>query len=316
MAIMLRNRITEFDVLHVHSLYLFHTLIAGALCRRNSVPYIVRPHGTLDPYHRSIHRWRKAVYGTLFERRNLYGASAIHYTSVRERAFAEEAGVRTPAYVIPHGVDLRAFDDTTEIGLAPLPPDSADRLVITFLGRLTEKKGLDVLCDAFARISEAEPRAHLVIAGPDDEGLGLEISRWIHDRGLTRRVSLPGLVTDSAKAELLRRSTVFVLPSRDESFGVTVAEALAARTPVIVTKGVAIHGEIEDARAGFVVDRTPEAIGDALLRLLDDEQLRMRLGENGRALVESTYSWDRAGERLEEMYAAVVADPLRTPRTA
>jgi glycosyltransferase involved in cell wall biosynthesis len=307
MARTLRKRIAEFDVVHVHSLYLFHTLVAGALCRRSGVPYILRPHGTLDPYHRSIRRGRKAMYETLVERRNLAGAAAIHYTSTREREFAEETGVRTPGYVIPHGVNVRVFDDVREGSLISLLPNFAERVLITFLGRLTEKKGLDVLCEAFARICAAEPRAHLVIAGPDDEGLGSQLGRWIDDRGLAQRVSLPGLVSGSAKIELLRQSSVFVLPSRDENFGVTVAEALAARTPVIVTRGVAIHEEIERADAGLIVERTPGAVADALLRLLGDKQLGARLAENGRALVERTYSWDRAGEQLEKMYTAVAA---------
>lgn len=306
MAIMLRNRIADFEVVHVHSLYLFHGLIAGALCRRRGVPYVIRPHGTLNPYHRSVHRWRKAIYGTLVEHRNLSGASAMHYTSARERAFAEEAGVHTPGYVIPHGIDLQTFDDIGDVSLVPWLPVSEGRILITFLGRLTEKKGLDVLCDAFARICRAEPRAHLVIAGPDDEGLGLRVSRWVDERGLTDRVSLPGIITGLAKVELLRSSSVFVLPSRDENFGVTVAEALASRTPVVVTEGVAIHEEIEHADAGLIVKRTPEAVADALLRLLGDEQLRARFARNGRALVERAYSWDRIAEQLEQMYRAVV----------
>jgi glycosyltransferase involved in cell wall biosynthesis len=307
MAMMLRKRLAEFDVVHVHSLYLFHTAIAGVLCRRRAVPYIIRPHGTLDPYHRSIHRWRKAIYGKLMERRNLSGAAAIHYTSTREQVFAEEAGVRTPGYVIPHGIDLQVFDDTRDVSLVPPLPDSEGRILITFLGRLTEKKGLDVLCDAFAQICDAEPQVHLVIAGPDEEGLGLRISRWVDERRLTDRVSLPGLITGPVKVELLRRSSVFVLPSRDENFGVTVAEALASRTPVIVTKGVAIHEEIEHANAGLIVNRTPEAVANALLHLLGDEQLRVRLARNGRALVERSYSWNRVAVQLEQMYRAVVA---------
>jgi glycosyltransferase involved in cell wall biosynthesis len=307
MALMLRTRIMEFDVVHVHSLYLFHTLIASALCRRQGVPYVIRPHGTLDPYHRSVRRWRKAVYDMLFERRNLAGAAAIHYTSDGEQAFAEEAGVRTSGYVIPHGIDLRVFDDKRDEDLAAVPPDPEGRVLITFLGRLTEKKGLDILLKAFAQVSTMAPRAQLVIAGPDNEGLALQMRRWIDERGIADRVSMPGLVTGHAKVELLRRSDVFVLPSRDENFGVTVAEALAARTAVIVTRGVALHEEIERAHAGLVTDRTPNAVAAALLRLLNDGRLRTRLAENGRALVEHSYSWGRACERLEGMYAAAVA---------
>ena len=118
---------------------------------------------------------------------------------------------------------------------------------------------------------------------------------------------MPGLVTGHAKVALLRRSDVFVLPSRDENFGVTVAEALGARTAVIVTRGVALHEAIERNNAGLVADRTPDAVASALRQVLSDDQLRTRLADNGRALVERSYSWDTACKRLEEMYVAALA---------
>ena len=117
---------------------------------------------------------------------------------------------------------------------------------------------------------------------------------------------MPGIVTGPAKVELLQRSDVFVLPSRDENFAVTVAEALAARTAVVVTPGVAIHSDIETADAGLVVDRNVEAVSDAVVRLLREPTLRRRLGENGRRLVAHLYSWDRISEQLEDMYVAMV----------
>lgn len=307
MALALRRRIADFDVVHVHSLYLFHTLVASALSRRRNVPYVLRPHGTLDPYHRSIHRWRKALYDALVERRNLASAAAIHYTSKREREFAEETGIRTPGYVIPHGIDTSAFDDDVhDDALARWLPETSGRVLVTFLGRLTEKKGLDVLCNAFAQACSTEPSAHLVIAGPDDERLGARVRHWISELGIEDRVSIPGLVTGAAKVELLRRSTIFVLPSRDENFGLTVAEALAARTAVVVTPGVAIHEEITAADAGLVVERNAEAVTQALTRLLRDTNLRARLAENGRALIERSYAWDRISAKLEDMYCAIV----------
>jgi glycosyltransferase involved in cell wall biosynthesis len=307
MAAMIRKRIADFDVVHVHSLYLFHTLVASAVCRRRGVPYVIRPHGTLDPYHRSIHRGRKAVYELLVERRNLASAAAIHYTSERERTFAERAGIRTPGYVIPHGIDTSVFDDPDRTdALEQLLPEGTRPLLITYVGRLTEKKGLDVLCQAFARVCSIEPTARLVIAGPDDEGLGIELRRWVDECGIGDRVSMPGIVTGPAKVDLLQRSDVFVLPSRDENFAVSVAEALAARTAVVVTPGVAIHGDIETADAGLVVDRNVEAVSEAVVRLLGDRILRRRLGENGRSLVAHLYSWDRISEQLEDMYVAMV----------
>jgi glycosyltransferase involved in cell wall biosynthesis len=311
MARSLRRRICHFDVVHVHGLYRFHTLLASRLCRRRQVPYVIQPHGTLDPYHRAIRRWRKALYCLLVENGNLAAAAAIQYTTTREQRFAVEAGVGTPGYVIPIGVDPSLFedgpcDDDSPEALAPLIPEAQGRMLITFLGRLTEKKGLDVLCKAFGVVSRGNAYAHLVIAGPDDEGLGADLRRWIADNGIEGRVSLTGIVTGQTKRALLGASTVFVLPSKDESFGVAVVEALAVRVAVVVTPGVALHDELEKAEAGLVVERSPEAVGHAILRLLRDDGLRRRLGENGRSLAEHSYSWDRISEQLERMYMDVI----------
>ena len=311
MARSLQQRISDFDVVHVHGLYRFHTLLASRLCRRRHVPYVIQAHGTLDPYHRAIRRWRKALYCLLVENGNLAAAAAIQYTTTREQRFAVKAGVRTPGYVIPIGVEPSLFEDGPHDGdsseaLAPLIPEVRGRVLITFLGRLTEKKGLDVLCKAFGVVSRGNAFAHLVIAGPDDEGLGADVRRWVADSGIQGRVFLPGIVTGQTKKALLDASTVFVLPSKDESFGVAVVEALAARVAVVVTPGVALHEELERAEAGLVVERSPEAVGHAILRLLRDDGLRRRLGENGRSLVEHSYSWDRISEQLEGMYMDVM----------
>jgi len=316
MARSLRRRISDFDVVQVHALYRFHTVLAGRLCCRRQVPYVIQAHGTLDPYHRAIRRWRKALYSLLIENRNLAAAAAIHYTTTREQRLAVAAGVRTPGYVIPMGVEPSLFEDGLGSGSSPkgheaLIPEAQGRVLITFLGRLAEEKGLDVLCKAFGVVSRANADAHLVIAGPDDEGLGADVRRWVADNGIEGRVSLTGFVTGQTKKALLGASTVFVLPSKGESFGVAVAEALTARVAVVVTPGVALHEELERAEAGLVVERSPEAVGHAILRLLEDEGLRRRLTENGRSLAEHSYSWDRISEQLERMYLDVIENQAR-----
>ena len=307
----LARRAAEFDVVHVHSLYLFHSLVTPLVCRTKRIPYVVRPHGTLNPYHRRAHRSKKAVYEALVERRNLNAAAAIHYTSETERRHAEEAGVRAPGLVVPLAVDAELYERAHDMPrLLDRHPELGSRELVTFLGRLSAKKGLDLLVDAFARVAAARPNAHLVIAGPDDEGLGEALAARVERLGLRDRVSFVGIVTDE-KPALLQRSRVFVLPSEDENFAVTVVEAMAAATPVVVTEGVAIHDEVRDARAGLVVDRSPEAIAEGVLRVLADEREAAALGAGGRELVRSSFSWNRRGPELEAMYEQAVRTATR-----
>lgn len=306
LALALRRRIASFDVAHVHSLYLFHGAAAAFLARRAHVPYVMRPHGTLDAYHRAARAGRKAVYEALVERRNLDAAAAIHCTSRAEQRAIDALGFRAPTVVVPLGIHHEHLE--REIDPAPLlcaHPELDGRTLVTALGRLTPKKGLDLLIDAFARL--AEPGAHLVLAGPDDEGLGDDLRRRVEAHRLGGRVTFPGMVTGDAKIALLQRSAVFALPSEDENLGVALLEAMAAGVPVVTTRGVAIHEEVARAGAGLVVARTVDDLADALAGLLAEPERRRRLGAAGRRLVRSIFAWERLAPALEDMYAAARA---------
>jgi glycosyltransferase involved in cell wall biosynthesis len=317
----LRRRVREFDIVHVHNLYLFHTWWTARSCRQAGVPYVVSPHGALDSWHRDHHRWRKTAYTWLVEGRALRAAAGIHYTSTMERDHGVHHFGSSPAgFVVPPGIDLPGtrlpMDDG---GLTTRHPELVGRTLVCFLGRITTKKRLDLLVEAFAEVAAADLRAHLVVAGPDNEGLGEQVRAWVAQRGLGLRVSFVGLVTGAAKAALLGRSRVLVLASEDESFGVAVAEAMAAGVPVVVSKGVALHREVAAARAGLVTRLAPEPLAAAVLRFLTDHELANRAGANGRVLVRNQLSWEQAAAGLERMYEQVATDlgqPGYRPRAA
>jgi glycosyltransferase involved in cell wall biosynthesis len=316
----LLRRVRDFDVVHVHNLYLFHTWWAARCCRRAPVPFVVSPHGTLDPWHLAHHRRRKAAYGLLLEGRALRAAAAMHYTSPTEREHAAAylgPGPAPPGFVVPPGVDrlpVRRLGD--DGGLSRRHPELAARTVVCFLGRLTAKKRLDLLVEAFARVAAADRDAHLALAGPDDEGVGAALRASVTRLGLDGRVSFLGLVTGAAKAALLGRSRVLVLASEDESFGIAVAEAMAAAVPVVVSEGVALHHEVSTAGAGLVVPLAPGALAEAVLRFVADPELAARCGANGRALAWLRLSWNQSADGLERMYRQVVAGARQATRAA
>jgi glycosyltransferase involved in cell wall biosynthesis len=308
MAAALRRRVREFDIVHVHSVYFFHTAVASFLCRRSAVPYVIRPHGTLNPYHRARHRGRKALYDRLVEDRNLAAAAAIHYTSDSEKRHAEAAGLCTRGFVIPLGVDtaqLAAPVDARE--LLARHPRLMGRTLVTFLGRLTEKKRLDLLLDAFATVVGQEPAIHLVIAGPDDEGVGKRLQARIDTLGIGERVSQLGLVTGKSKTALLQQSRMLVLPSEDENFANSVVEAMAAGIPVVTTTGVAIHADITAAEAGVIVPLEAATLAGAISRLARDQDRATEMGRRGQALARSRFGWDRAALELERMYQEIAS---------
>jgi glycosyltransferase involved in cell wall biosynthesis len=176
--------------------------------------------------------------------------------------------------------------------------------VILSLGRLAEKKGLDRLIAAFARIASDVPDCRLVLAGPDDDGLELSLRRFAAQAVVADRVDFPGMLTGEAKLSALAAATVWALPSYTENFGVAVVEALAAGVPTVVSSAVNISTEARAADALIVAENTPAGFANALVRLLGDEVERKRLAVAGPTFA-SRYSRSIVGRQLADVYASV-----------
>jgi glycosyltransferase involved in cell wall biosynthesis len=124
--------------------------------------------------------------------------------------------------------------------------------------------------------------------------------------GLSHRLTLTGTITGDLKLALLQTSRLFVLPSREESFGMAVVEAMAAGLPVIVSPGVAIQDAIADAGAGLVVRRDVSEIGRAMRTYLEDPALAAATGKRGQGLVLQRFDWDRIAALQESVYIEAI----------
>lgn len=295
------------DVVHLHSLYLFHDWATGRICRRAGVPYIVRPHGTLDPYIWRRHRARKQVMEWAFQNQVLRRATAVHYTTEDEMHLAAPYAQGAPGIVVPLGVDLDGYD-------SPPPPDrffarhpeTRGKRIVLFLSRLHEKKGLDILTASFGRIAQKFPGAHLVLAGPDD-GMGARVDEWLRKAGVADRATRTGMLEGEDKSAVLAAASVFVLPSYSENFGIAVLEAMAAGVPVAISDQVNLWREVERGGAGLVSPCDTEAFTGLLEQLLGAPAAARRMGEAGRILARKKFTWPRIAAELEMLYADVAA---------
>jgi glycosyltransferase involved in cell wall biosynthesis/SAM-dependent methyltransferase len=303
----LRARISSFDIVHIHGLYRFHGVAAAAVARSRGVPYVVQAHGSLDPWHRNQKRHAKDLYHAVIEDRIIGGAGALLCTSRHEQRSIRALGYAVPTEVIPVGInahELRVPGNASILAANAIPVDAQ---IVSYLGRISAKKGVPLLVDSFRRTARTFPRAHLVIAGPDDEAIGQNLTQFIADAGLADRVTFLGVVDASQKATLLQRSAAFVLPSSDESFGVAVAEAMAVGCPVVVSPGVAIQDLVSSAGAGLVRERQPSLIADAVAEILGDHARRAAMGKAGRRLVDEQFSWSMVAARTEILYESVMS---------
>jgi glycosyltransferase involved in cell wall biosynthesis len=301
----LEEAIPRADVVHIHSLYLFHDWAAARIARRAGVPYLVRPHGTLDPFLWKRHRARKRVVEALFQNRVLRQATAIHYTAAEEMTLAAPYVFGAPGVVVPNGLDLDEYAQLPPPGgFRARHPEIDDRRLVLFLGRLNFKKGLDLLVPGFAAALARHADLHLVIAGPDD-GMLAQTQALVAAAGIAEHVTFAGMVVGQEKLETLVDSYCFALPSYSENFGIAIVEAMACSLPVAISDKVNIWSEVASGGAGLVGPPTVEEVTRQLVGLADDREAARRMGEAGRALARTRYSWDGIAHQLEAVYRSL-----------
>ena len=302
----LARAVPGVDVVHLHSLYLYHDWAVHRLCARHRVPYLLRPHGTLDPYIRRRHRLRKRAVSLWYQDRVTRDAAALHFTTAGEQQLAQPASHGRPGVVVPVGIAPADY--------APLPhgrfraahPEIGARQIVLFFGRLNFKKGLEIVVGAFAAAAARRDDVWLVLAGPDD-GMRGQIEAWLHDYGVADRASFAGMLTGDEKLAALADVALFVLPSFSENFGIAVVEAMVCGLPVVISDRVNIWPEVAAAGAGAVARPAVEPFAEAIERLLAEPALGKAMGAAGQQLVRARYDWAGVAEQLEGVYAAIAA---------
>lgn len=305
MGTALRRHVRDFDIVHIHSLYMFHDWIAPMLCRRFGVPYLICPHGSLDPYIYQRHRWRKSLIELAFQKRALRRCSAVHCMSEEEVRLAKPHVAGAPCVVVPLGLSPEEYASLPRGRLRARHPEVADRKIILFLGRLNFKKGLDLLSKAFGQIRRRRDDVQLVIVGPDDD-MRRRVEQWLAEERALDRVTFTGLLLGEDKLGALADADLFVLPSYSENFGIAVIEAMACGVPVVISDKVNIWREVEAGGGGRVVATDVQALAEALHDLLADQSTARRMGGRARRQVEEKFNWHSIGPRLEAVYRAII----------
>ena len=313
----------QFDIAHIHALFSPVTTLAATIARVHKLPYIMRPCGMLDPADLQKKKRLKQIYGTLFERPNLAGAAAIHFTSKQEAKISERFGLgSTNKMPVP-----RDFGSQDCTGKMPVPQDLiiplgvttagsfAKRLresqvpIVLFMSRIEPKKGLDLLIPALESILESGIEFQFILAGsnPQDADYEAGIKVKIQHSSLAKYTTITGFVSGDRKNELLTNADLFVLPSYYENFGIAVAEAMAAGVPVAISDRVHISEDIRQAEAGWVGPLEVDAIADSIKSALLDPQERQRRGLNAKEYAKKHYNWEAIAQQTIDAYQHILS---------
>lgn len=201
-------------------------------------------------------------------------------------------GFKQPVAVIPNGVDIPLGREVKK--------RSATRTLL-FLGRIHPKKGLDLLLPAWEVLEKKFPEWTLRVVGPDDRGYLGKLRRWAEELKLDR-IEFSGPLFSAEKWQAYSDADLFVLPTYSENFGMAVAEALAAGTPAVVSKG-APWAELDAKGAGWWVETGVEPLICALdfAMAFSHEELSNK-GQRGRAWMQQSYSWELIGRKMVDTY--------------
>ncbi|HEY6183826.1 MAG TPA: glycosyltransferase [Terriglobales bacterium] len=256
----LRQHAGEYNAVIVRGIWQYQSFATWRALRHSNTPYVVFPHGMLDPWFKHtfpLKHAKKWMYWPWAEYRVLRDAKAVLFTSEEERVLARESFwlYRCNEIVINYGTSEPTGETTTQKeAFFAKHPDLRNKRLALFLGRIHPKKACDVLIEAFAAVLGEHPEWHLVISGPDQVAWQQKLIALAHERKIAHAITWTGLITGDVKYGALKAAEVFVLPSHQENFGIVVAEALACGTPVLTSKKVNIWREVEQDEAGIVAD--------------------------------------------------------------
>lgn len=302
----LRARLKEFAVVHLFGLYDFLGPRVAAECRRVKIPYVVEPIGMFRPIVRNI--WLKRIYHRIWGRGIFTGANAIIATGQQERdellaggVEAEKIALRRNGVEAPEKLPERgAFRQALKI--------REEEKLLLFLGRLSQKKSPDLLLRAFAKLRHAAregQRPHLAFVGPDESGMRRKLEELAKQLSVGEWVHFSAPLAGEQKWSAYRDADIFVLPSQNENFGNTAAEAVAAGTPVVVTDQCGIASYLKDV-AGLVVNHEEGQVRQALEQLLGDDELYKRLERGCREAV-AKLGWAEPVHDMEMIYSRLAA---------
>ena len=308
----LKAHCDEYAFVVVNGIWQYGSFAAWRVLRKADIPYFVFTHGMLDPWfkkHYPLKHLKKWLYWPWAEYRVLRDASAVLFTCMEEKILARQSFwlYRCKEAVVNYGTAgwKGDADAQRQCFLEKFPALKGKRLFL-FLGRIHEKKGGDLLIETFHRIVSERPGLdlHLVIAGPDDNAFAGGLKKTAQRLGIADRITWTGMLLGDEKWGAFQASEAFVLPSHQENFGISVAEALSASVPVLISNKVNIWREIEQENAGCVETDDLQGTYSLFQRWLDlDAPTREEMRKNARACFLQHFEISSASRSLIKVYS-------------
>ncbi|ROS16564.1 glycosyltransferase involved in cell wall biosynthesis [Raoultella sp. BIGb0399] len=304
----LTQNVRKYDLVIIHGVWQYHSVVTSSVCLNEKVPYLLYSHGMLDPWFKKAYplkHVKKMIYWMLFEKRVINKARSVVFTCEEEKILARKS---FPFYtpnesVTAYGTAGSTFERSSAVEAFYVNfPELRNKKLILFVGRIHQKKGCDILLNAFAKIKERAQGYHVFFAGPDDSEYAKSLKVETKQLGLQDVVTWGGMLQGEKKWGAYFASKVFALPSHQENFGIVVAEALSASLPVLISNKVNIWREIEAEHSGLIADDNVESFSKIVLDFIersDEEQELMRT--NAKRCFDNKFEISKVAKSFEKI---------------
>ncbi len=298
------KELKEFDIIHIHEYRTFSAIIVNYFAKKNNVPYVLQAHGSSP---KIIKRKNlKTIFDVLFGKKILKDASRLYALNETEVAQYLDFGVSPDIIeIVPNGIDETKYCELPPKGIFRKKYGLENSKIVLYVGRLHISKGIDLLIESFAELTNEIDNATLVLIGPND-GYQNHFERLIDKLAINDKVLFTGFVSIPEKISAFVDSDVFVTPWFS-GFPITFLESCICGTPIITTTKGDNLGWIE-GNVGFVVPFDKDSLKSAIYTILTNNEISSIFEQNCTKIIKKSYTLNRVIDLIEDSYFEVLDD--------
>ena len=289
-----------YDLIHSQCIWKpsYHKVAIAA--RKLNIPLIITPRGTLEPWSLGQKKWKKKMAMVLYQKNDLQKAACILATSDMEARHVRDLGIAPPIAIIPNGIDVSEYACRTEGSKFSVKKQ------IVFLSRIHKKKGVEFLINAWEQLKAKYPDWNVVIAGNGEEAYISQLKAMITAKSLHEFVEIIPPVFGEAKHKLYSESSLFILPTYSENFGMVIAEAMSCGVPCITTNGTPWQ-ELNEKCLGWCIDLSQENVIKTISEAIDLGQDKLfEIGQRCSQYIYDTYQYTEVASKNKQVYEWIV----------
>jgi glycosyltransferase involved in cell wall biosynthesis len=303
-----KQLIKNYDLVYAIHWYNFPVMEMSKIAYENGVPFVMAAYGSLQKTARLInYRWGKKFLDLMYTKKLIKNATSFHSVGELETQEYLKLGIeKERIFRIDHGIVLDDFKikERHEI-LKKIGIDEKNDKYLIFVGKLNNKKGVDILLKSFSNIVKKHENLFLVIVGSGAKDYENELKKLMQTLDLDSKVKFTGWLKESEKLELLEKASIFVTPSHSDVHSIAIQEALVMGVPVIVSKE-SDWPEIDEYNAGKTIDVNTNSVYEAIESLLDDKTNLKELSSNAKKLIEEKFLMEKIIIKYEDEFKKII----------